>query len=515
MIRELVLHANSKGVEIALLENKKLVEYHLDVYENDGCSAGNIYLGKIKKLNPALNAAFVDIGHEKDAFIHYSDLSPYIKCIKAFSLNARNTDSTSTSLEEFSNEPLIKKDGKIEDVFSKGDMLMLEVAKEAISTKGPRMTCEISLPGRYVVLTPFNTSIGISKKINNETERQRLTDICVRHTPKCFGIIVRTNSLNVSEEELVKDINLLHNKWKRLVKNMYEQQKPIRIHKEINKSFSLLRDLLNDSFEQIITDDENLFEELKNYIEENIPDKKQILHLHQSHSPIFEDFDISRQVKTAFGKIVTLKSGAYLIMEHTEALQVIDVNSGPKIKKDVDQDTNAFNINSEAAQEIARQLRLRNIGGIIVIDFIDMKSAAYKNQIFEIMQEAMKTDKARHVILPISKFGLMEITRQRVKEHVSIDVAEDIVANNAKIEEPLQIIDLIYNDLGRLNTLPNKNFLLYVHPFIYAFLKKGTLSFRMKWYTKTNKWIKLIQDSSLKLAEYNLLIQDTGDKAFK
>lgn len=514
MIRELVLHTNSKGVEIALLENKKLVEYHLDVYENDGCAAGNIYLGKIKKLNPALNAAFVDIGHDKDAFVHYSDLSPYIKSIKAFSLNARNTADT-TSLDNFINEPLIDKDGKIEDIFSKGDLLIFEVAKEAISTKGPRLTCEISFPGRYIVLTPFNTSIGISKKISDEQERQRLTNICEKYKPTGFGIIVRTNAQDISEEELAKNIDLLHHRWIKMVKNMYAQQKPLRLHKEMSKSISIVRDLLNDSFERIITDDEQMLGELKTYIEENIPDKTQLLNLHQSHSPIFEEYDISRQVKTAFGKIVTLKTGAYLIIEHTEALHVVDVNSGPKIKKDVDQDTNAFNINSEAAQEVARQLRLRNIGGIIVIDFIDMKSASYKAKILEIMQEAMKTDKAKHVILPISKFGLMEITRQRVKEQITIDVAEDIVSQQAKIEEPLQIVDLIYNDLDRLNSHQSKNFLLYVHPFIYAFLKKGTFSFRMKWFTKTNKWIKLVQDSSLRLAEYKLLIQESGQKAFK
>jgi ribonuclease G len=514
MIRELVLHTNSKGVEIALLENKKLVEYHVDVYENDGCAAGNIYLGKIKKLNPALNAAFVDIGHEKDAFIHYSDLSPYIKRIKTYTLNARN-DNKTTPLEDFCDEPLIEKNGKIEDVFQRGDLVMFEVAKEAISTKGPRLTCEISLPGRYIVLTPFNSSIGVSKKIGDDQERQRLYHICERHKPAGFGVVVRTNAQDISEAELTKDIKKLHGKWKKMVKNMYLQQKPLCIHEEINKSFSLIRDILNDSFEKITTDSEHLYGELKTYIEEHIPDKIKLLHLYQSHSPIFEEFEISRQVKTAFGKIVTLKSGAYLIMEHTEALQVIDVNSGPKIKKDVDQDTNAFNINSEAAQEIARQLRLRNIGGIIVVDFIDMKSAAYKAKILELMQESMKSDKARHVILPISKFGLMEITRQRVKEQVMIDVSEPIVTEQAKAEEPLQIIEVIYNDLNRLNKHQPKSYLLYVHPFIYAFLKQGTFSFRMKWYAKTNKWIKLIQDSSLKLAEYKLLVRETGEKAFK
>ena len=507
MIRELVLHANSKGVEIALLENKKLVEYHLDAYESNDCVASNMYLGRIKKLNPALNAAFVDIGQDKDAFIHYSDLSPYVKCLKAYTDAARTTQDV-TSLESFSLEPLIEKDGNIEQVLEKGQLLLFQVSKEAMSTKGARLTCEISIPGRYVVLTPFNESIGISKKIVNEDERNRLHQICQQIKPKCFGVVVRTNAANISEAELQKDIQILYQKWISITKKLYLQQKEVCVYREVSKSFTIIRDLLNDTFERIVTDDDAIQSDLKRYLEEYIPDKSQLLQKHQSHTPIFEEYDISKQVKTAFGKIVTLKSGAYLIIEHTEALHVVDVNSGPKIKKDIDQETNAFNINSDAAVEIARQLRLRNLGGIIVIDFIDMKSQSNKSKLLEIMQEAMKTDKAKHVLLPISKFGLMEITRQRVKEQVSIDVSEDIVNSKAKIEEPLQIVEHIYNDLERLSNNKEKSFILFVHPFIYAFLKKGTLSFRMKWYAKTNKWIKLIQDSSLKLTDYQIQTLD-------
>jgi ribonuclease G len=507
MIRELVLHANSKGVEIALLENKKLVEYHLDANESNDCVASNIYLGRVRKLNPALNAAFIDIGQEKDAFIHYSDLSPQIKCLKAFTDAARNTQNI-TSLDEFCNEPLIDKDGTIEKILEKGQFILFQVAKEAISTKGARLTCELSIPGRYVVITPFNNAVGVSKKILDENERERLLQICNQNKPSNFGVVVRTNAQNISEADLIKDIQILHQKWNNITKKLYLQQKEICVHKEISKSFTLIRDLLNDSFERIVTDDEATYADLKRYLDDNIPDKAQLLQLHQSHTPVFEEYEISKQVKTAFGKIVTLKSGAYIIIEHTEALHVVDVNSGPKVKKDVDQDTNAFIINTDAAVEIARQLRLRNLGGIIVIDFIDMKSQSNRNKILETMQEAMQTDKAKHVILPISKFGLMEITRQRVKEQVTIDVSEDIVNNKAKIEEPLQIVDNICNELERLSKHKEKSFLLFVHPFIYAFLKKGTLSFRMKWYAKTNRWIKLIQDSSLKLAEYKLQTLD-------
>ncbi len=508
MIKELVIHANSKGVEIALLENKKLVEYHLDSYDKEGFAAGDIYLGRVKKINPGLNAAFIDIGHEKDAFIHYSDLSPYIRSVRKFSSEAFKGEQ-SHLLDTFEIEPPIRKDGLMSDVFEKGDILIFQISKEAISTKGPRLTCEISLPGRYVVLVPFTDSIGISKKIAQPEERERLLKIMQTIKPKNFGCVVRTNAEGVGKEELEFDIQNLLNKWKTMTQNAKYQNPPKLLLKEMNKTFSIVRDLMNDSFSKIITDNPVLHGDLKAYIKEYAPEHVSILSKHEEATPLFEKYDVSRQVKSAFGKTVTLKSSAYLIIEHTEALHVIDVNSGPKVKKGIEQDTHAFEINVEAANEIARQLRLRNIGGIIVVDFIDMKSGEYKHKLFEAMQEAMRSDKAKHVILPVSKFGLMEITRQRMKEVLSIDTREPLLNNNKyKIDQPLQIVENIQNDLIQLKTHPEKNFLLYVHPFVYAFMKKDTFSFRMRWYSKIGKIVRLIQDSSLHLVEYKLVTKD-------
>jgi ribonuclease G len=509
MIKELVIHTNSKGVEIALLENKKLVEYHLDAYDNEGFAAGDIYLGRVKKINPGLNAAFVDIGHDKDAFIHYSDLSPYIRSLRKFSSESFRGEQ-SHLLDKFEFEPVIPKDGQMTDALEKGDILIFQISKEAISTKGPRLTCELSIPGRYIVLVPFTNSIGISKKIILPEERERLLDVMHQIKHKNFGFVVRTNAEGVGKEELQYDVQNLMNKWKVMTENVRYQNPPKLLLKEMNKTFSIVRDLMNDSFSKIITDNPTLHGDLKAYIKEYAPDHSSILEKYSETTPLFEKFDVSRQVKTAFGKTVTLKSGAYVILEHTEALHVIDVNSGPKVKKDVVQDTNAFNINVEAAQEIARQLRLRDIGGIIVIDFIDMKSAEYKHKLYEAMQEAMKPDKARHVILTISKFGLMEITRQRMKEQISVDTREPLLHANSKykVDQPLQIIDNIHSELNHLKTIEGQNFLLYVHPFIYAFMKKDTFSFRMKWYSKIKKWVRLVQDSSLSLGEYKLMTKE-------
>ena len=512
MIKELVIHANSKGVEIALLENKKLVEYHLDAYDKEGFAAGDIYLGRVKKINPGLNAAFVDIGHDKDAFIHYSDLSPYIRSVRKFSSEAFRAEQ-SHLLDKFEFEPVIQKDGLMTNALEKGDILIFQISKEAISTKGPRLTCELSIPGRYVVLVPFTNSIGISKKIDKPEERERLLDIMHQIKSKNFGFVVRTNAEGVGKEELKHDVENLINKWKVMTENIKFQNPPKLLLKEMNKTFSIVRDLMNDSFSKIITDNQTLHGDLKAYIKEHAPEQSSILNKYDDTTPLFETYDISRQVKTAFGKTVTLKSGAYVILEHTEALHVIDVNSGPKVKKDIAQDTLAFNINVEAAQEIARQLRLRDIGGIIVIDFIDMKSAEYKHKLYEAMLEAMKPDKAKHVILPVSKFGLMEITRQRMKEQVIVDTREPLLHVNSKyrVDQPLQIIDNIQSELYHLKAHKEKNFLLYVHPFIYAYLKKDTFSFRMNWYAKVGKIIRLVQDSSLHLGEYKLVTKE-GNK---
>ena len=508
MIKELVIHANSKGVEIALLENKKLVEYHLDSYDKEGFAAGDIYLGRVKKLNPGLNAAFVDIGHDKDAFIHYSDLSPYIRSVRKFSSDAFRGEQ-SHLLDNFETEPNIPKDGQMLDVFEKGDILIFQISKEAISTKGPRLTCEISIPGRYVVLVPFTDSIGISKKIAQPEERERLLKLMKSIKPKNFGFVVRTNAAGVGNEELEFDIQNLLGKWKLMTQNAKYQNPPKLLLKEMNKTFSIVRDLMNESFSKVITDDAILYGDLKAYIKEYAPEHASVLSKHDDATPLFEKYDVSRQVKSAFGKTVTLKSGAYLIIEHTEALHVIDVNSGPKVKKGIEQDTHAFEINVEAAQEIARQLRLRNIGGMIVIDFIDMKSGEYKHKLYEAMLEAMRSDKSKHVILPVSKFGLMEITRQRMKEQISIDTREPLLnGTKYKIDQPLQIVDNIQNDLMHLKSHEQKNFLLYVHPFVYAFLKKDTFSFRMRWYSKIGKIVRLVQDSSMHLGEYKLMTKE-------
>lgn len=510
MVRELVIHSNTRGVEIALLENKRLMEYHLDLYDQNGFSAGDIYLGRIKKLNPGLNAAFVDIGHEKDAFIHYSDLSPNLLSLKKFTGNALN-NSQKSLLNNFGLEEHILKDGKIQDVLAKGDWVITQIMKEAISTKGPRMTCEVTIPGRYIVLAPFTNSVGISKKITDSAERQRLSTIIESIRPQNFGMVVRTNAQGLGESELKKDIESLIEKWEILTNGLRERKEPCLLLSEMGKSFSLIRDMLNDTFERVVCDNAKLFDQLKSYLEENAPAYSNKLELYRGLRPLFDEFDISRQVRNSFGKTVTLKSGAYLVLEHTEALHVIDVNSGPKINTTVDQDTNAFNVNCEAAVEIARQLRVRDIGGIIVVDFIDMRSGEFRVKVHQAMEEAMRADRAKHSILPISKFGLMEITRQRVRSEISIDTGKEKKETYQPIEAPEILVENIEKEIELLGSTPgDKKYNLFVHPYVSAFLQKGIWPKKWQWYFKRKVLIDISEDSSLSLSEFYLINKGRG-----
>jgi ribonuclease G len=505
MQKDLVIHKNAKGVQIALLEDNKLVEYHLDGNEAT-FNTGNIYIGRVKRINPGIKAAFVDVGHAKEAFIHYTDLNPNLRSILKYTNNAIKEPQDAT-LNKFSKEPLIEKNGLIEDVLKKGDIILTQIMKEPISTKGPRLSSEISIPGRYIVLTPFGNSVGVSKKIIDKDERKRLQTILESLRPQNFGIVARTNAQNKNSDELHKDIANLMKKWELLTQNMLKAKAPKLLMSEIEKSLTIIRDVMNDTFNSISTDDKDLYDDIKEYIARVAPKKENIVKHHISKKPLFEVYGVNRQIKSAFGKAVTLKSGAYLVIEHTEALHVIDVNSGPKINRTDDQDTNAFNVNKEAAIEIARQLRLRNIGGIIVIDFIDLKSNTFRSELYRTMQEAMKTDKAKYSILPLSKFGLMEITRQRSSAELTIDTTEKAVAGNGRMENCLLIVENIRRDLDAL-MVDKKAKIIYVHPFVEAYLKLGFKSIQRMWSWKYKVWIKVLADSSNDLMEYNICDQN-------
>lgn len=515
MNKELIINAVPQGVEIALLEDKKLVELHNE--KNDANFAvGDLYLGKVKKLIPGLNAAFVDVGFEKDAFLHYTDLSPYARSILKFTNQAIHDNSPNGfDYSKFEVEPEILKTGKINEVLGGKPNILVQILKEPIAAKGPRLSCEISLPGRFVVLTPFNDIIAVSRKIHSADERKRLQRIVESIKTKNFGVIVRTAAEGKNTAELHEDLSQLIETWKTIQRNLKGAVAPTKILSEQTKTTSILRDLLNEDFNRIVVNDKNIFNETKAYIQKIAPEKAEIVSFHSNGTPIFDHYGVTKQVKASFGKTVNLPSGAYLIIEHTEALHVIDVNSGYKSVSN-NQEQNALETNLEAAEEIARQLRLRDLGGIIVVDFIDMKLPDNKKILADAMEKFMKSDRAKHAVLAISKFGLMQITRQRMKPELTINTMEvcPSCSGTGKISSALVLEDEIEKNLSYLVTHQHKNLTLNVHPIMHAYLTKGFLfSIRSKWSWKYKTKIKVKPNTTYHLTEFHFY--DKNDEEIK
>ncbi|MDA8582462.1 Rne/Rng family ribonuclease, partial [Schleiferiaceae bacterium] len=437
MKTELVISASSDQADIALLEDGRLQEL-IKEKGDDSFSVGDVYLGTVKKLATGLNAAFVDVGYEKDAFLHYHDLGPQIKSWQTY-LRRTLKGKQLSNITNFKAEPNIEKEGNIGDVLKQGDQILVQITKEPISTKGPRITAELSIAGRFVVLVPFSNRVSVSQKIRERDEKDRLKKLVRSIKPKGFGVIIRTVAKGQSAEELQSDLDNLVRKWSQLHKSIKRSNKPVRIFREMNRASAFLRDVFNESFTSITIDNKDLCEEVKDYLDEIKPGASKMVKEYSGQMPLFQFSSVDRQIKGAFGRSVSMTKGAYLIIEHTEALHVVDVNSGNRTNTADNQESNALQVNLLAAVEVARQLRLRDMGGIVVIDFIDMNSAENRKAVYEKMEREMKRDRARHKILPISRFGLMELTRQRVRPETNITTREENPDN--LVEAPIQVID--------------------------------------------------------------------------
>ena len=515
MNKELIINTAPSGIEIAFLEDKKLVELHNDKTDAN-FAVGDLYLGKVKKLIPGLNAAFVDVGFEKDAFLHYTDLSPYIKSLLKFTEKAIDVKQNPFDFSAFDNEPEIIKTGKINEVLGNKPNILVQILKEPIAAKGPRLSCELSLPGRFVVVTPFNEIIAVSKKIHSGDERKRLQKIVESIRPKNFGVIVRTAAEGKSTAELHQDLLDLVSTWKQIQENLKSAVAPTKILSEQDKTTSILRDLLTEDFNKVVVNDKNLYNDTRSYIEKIAPEKKDIVTLHNNGFPLFDQYGITKQVKSSFGKTVNLPSGAYLIIEHTEALHVIDVNSGYKSIGN-NQEQNALETNLEAAAEIARQMRLRDLGGIIIVDFIDMKLPDNKKKLQDDMEVFMKSDRARHAVLPISKFGLMQITRQRMKPEVNINTSEHCPSchGTGKISSTLLLEDEIENKVSYLATSSHKTIVLSVHPIVYSHLTKGLFSpIYKKWARKYKIKLKVLANNNNQFTQYKFFDENEEEIKF-
>jgi ribonuclease G len=504
MKTELVISASSDQADIALLEDGRLQEL-IKEKGDDSFSVGDVYLGTVKKLATGLNAAFVDVGYEKDAFLHYHDLGPQIKSWQTY-LRRTLKGKQLSNITNFKAEPNIEKEGNIGDVLKQGDQILVQITKEPISTKGPRITAELSIAGRFVVLVPFSNRVSVSQKIRERDEKDRLKKLVRSIKPKGFGVIIRTVAKGQSAEELQSDLDNLVRKWSQLHKSIKRSNKPVRIFREMNRASAFLRDVFNESFTSITIDNKDLCEEVKDYLDEIKPGASKMVKEYSGQMPLFQFSSVDRQIKGAFGRSVSMTKGAYLIIEHTEALHVVDVNSGNRTNTADNQESNALQVNLLAAVEVARQLRLRDMGGIVVIDFIDMNSAENRKAVYEKMENEMKRDRARHKILPISRFGLMELTRQRVRPETNITTREENPDN--LVEAPIQVIDAMASKLAQIEL---REVYVHVHPFIEAYLTKGFFgSIKKTWQKKFRKKIVVVPRDAFTMLEWKVMDKDNN-----
>lgn len=505
MSTELVIDVTPSEIAIALLENKQLVELN-KVKRNLQFAVGDIYLAKVKRIMPGLNAAFIDVGYDKDAFLHYLDLGPQFLTLNKFVKSSLARKGKAPFIPKIKIEPDIDKNGKITDVLKSGQLVLVQIAKEPISTKGPRLSSEISIAGRNLVLIPLSDKVSVSQKIESPEEKKRLKRLVESIKPKNYGVIVRTVAEGKKVAVLDEELRGLVKKWETAFEKITHGNVPRLVISELNRTSAVLRDVLNGSFNHIFVNEDTVYHELKDYINTIAPEKEKIVKHFDGAEPIFDNYGVDKQIKSSFGKTVSFKSGAYLIIEHTEALHVIDVNSGNRSKLGEDQESNALEVNLAAADEIARQLRLRDMGGIIVVDFIDMHNSDNKQRVYEKMKDAMAADRTKHNILQLSKFGLMQITRQRVRPELNIEIMEKCPTckGSGEITPSVLFVDDIENHISFLINEANFNKLtVKVHPYIAGYINHGLFSKKFKWFLKFKKRIKVESVSTYQFLEFH------------
>lgn len=515
MISEIVVDVTPKEVSIAVMEDKVLVELQKET-RNESYAVGDIYLGRVKKLLPGLNAAFIDVGYKKEGFLHYQDLGPHFNTQQKFLKKIFSGDKKNMiPFSKVSILPELPKDGKITDVLTAGEDILVQIAKEPISTKGPRLTAELSFAGRYLVLIPFSDKVSVSTKIKSSEERARLRQLIQSVKAKNYGVIVRTSAEGKRVAELDHELRILQKRFDDNLPKLPKAKKPSLFYEETSRMVALLRDILSPSFEHIYINNENVYKNVLDYVSLIAPEQKGIVKLYTGELPIFDHFAITKQIKSSLARTVTFKNGAYLIIEHTEAMHVVDVNSGNRSNKNGNEpEENSFNVNLAAADELVRQLRLRDMGGIIVIDFIDMNEASHRQKLFEHMTAAMSRDRARHNILPLSKFGLMQITRQRVRPVLDIDTSETCPTcfGTGHARPSILFTDTLEEKLDTLTgKLHVKNFTLHIHPYVFAYISKGLVSMLRRWKWKYSKNLKVIPDQSLGFLEYKFYDADHNE----
>ena len=505
MTSEVVIDVRQNEVSIALLEDKNLVEYQTEP-RSASFAVGNIYIAKVRKLMAGLNASFVDVGYERDAFLHYLDLGNQFSSYEKYLKQVQSDRKKLYPFAKATRQPDLKKDGSVANTLKKDQEVLVQIVKEPISTKGPRLTCELSFAGRYLVLMPFYDKVSVSTKIKSSEERARLKQLIQSIKPKNVGVIVRTVAEGKRVAELDSELKILMKRWEdAIAKVQRTTTRPQLVYEEESRVVAMLRDLFNPSYENIYVNDEQVFQEVKEYVTLIAPEKAGIVKLYTGNVPIYDNFNITKQIKSSFGKIVNYRHGAYLIIEHTEAMHVVDVNSGNRTKAEKGQEGHALEVNLGAADELARQLRLRDMGGIIIVDFIDMNLAEDRQMLYERMCKNMQKDRARHNILPLSKFGLMQITRQRVRPAMDVNVDEDCPTcfGSGKIKSSILFTDQLEGKIDQLvNKIGVKRFYLHVHPYVAAYINQGLVSLKRRWQMKYGLGVRVIPSQKMGFLQY-------------
>ena len=501
MKSELIVDVQSQEIAIALTEDDRLQEVSREQRNKDNFSVGNIYYGRVKKVMPALNAVFVDVGYEKEAFLHYLDLGSQFRTLQSYVTKAVSDRRRVPRLQNTPRQPEVGKSGNIGDVLKVGDPVLVQVSKEPINTKGPRLTAEISIAGRNMVLIPLADGVMVSQKIKRESERSRLKQLITSIKPQGFGVIVRTVAEDKRVAELDSELRLLVQRWEDTVKSLQQKEPVSLVSEELGRTIGVIRDVFSPDFTTIQVNDKAIYDEVRQYVELIAPDSAKIVKLYEGAQPIFDKFDITRQMKTGLGRVVGFKHGGYLIIDRTEALFSIDVNSGSK-KLYEDQEENAFQFNMLAAEELVHQLRLRDIGGIIIVDFIDMDSKEHQQQLYDYVRKMMLHDRAKHNVLQLSKFGLMQITRQRVRPAVEVDVMEvcPTCMGKGKIQPSILFTDQVEEEIGHYYEHYGKGLRLHLHPYVYSYVCRGWFnSLKCRWRRKYG--VRVVENQSLGMLE--------------
>lgn len=533
MKKEIIINATANEIRIAITEDGRLAELFVETPEKERM-VGDIYFGKVARVMPGIRATFIDIGHKQDAFLHFSDIgdtfSSYSQLTSEEDSDVDTEDeadeselpaargkhaaaaSTAVAHPRTRTQPQRRDNGRPDfgtnrtPQLTKGQEVIVQVTKEPVGNKGVRVTTEVSLPGRFLVLLPFDNKIGASKKITNFREKRRLRRIVRGILPENFGAIIRTVAQEEDETSLRQDLEELIETWREIEKMVKTEKAPALLYKDMSTTSHVIRDLFSENVTRLVVDSKRLYKEIRTYVKWVSPSLVERIEFYKDKEPIFDVYGIEKEIATSLSRKVWLKSGGYIIVEQTEAMVVVDVNSG-RYAPQRDQEQNSLRTNLEAAREVCRQLRLRDIGGIIVVDFIDLLEETNKKKVYDELRKEFRKDRAKVTVLPMTELGLVQITRQRIRQSILHSFSEPcpVCGGAGMVQSKASIVNHIERWIKRFKS-ESKEFrlTLRIHPSIAGYLREGRISRLMKIQFKFLVLVKLQEDPKLSIDEFRV-----------